>query len=63
VLDFIFGVLAKHMSVLQHVLLLLLIHATEQPDYPALTDAHPDFTIRPLRLRTAIREPLIQSIK
>jgi hypothetical protein len=51
------------MSVLQHVLLLLLIHATEQPDYPALTYAHPDFTLRPLRLRTTLWEALLQGIE
>jgi len=51
------------MSVLQHVLLLLLESATEQPDYPTLTNAHPDFTFRPLRLWATLGEALLQGIK
>jgi len=51
------------MSVLQHVLLLLLINATEHSDYPTLTNAHPDFTFRPLWLRATLREAQLQGIK
>jgi hypothetical protein len=43
--------------------LLLLIHATEQPENPALTYAHPDFTLGPLGLWAALRESLIQGIE